>query len=192
MVRSRSSCSKTKRSFSSITLLVLHGMRLFYTQLPKFCSVRDAPGPFCQGCARSVPQAWRLPYPRGFCLRGGVDKWQPLASHRWAITKESNVANRLDGKVAAVTGGDQGIARAIVERLAAEGADVALCFRSNQAGADEVVAAVQKSGRQAAAFQCDVGKVTDGQRFITEAARRFGRIDILVNNAGLERRADFW
>src|SRR5712692_8888813 len=55
MVRSRSSCSKTKRSFSSITLLVFHGMRLFYTQLPKFCSVRDAPGPFCQGCARSVP-----------------------------------------------------------------------------------------------------------------------------------------
>jgi len=102
------------------------------------------------------------------------------------------VANRLDGKVAAVTGGDQGIGRAIVERLAMEGADVALCFRSNQAGADEVVAAVQKSGRQAAAFQCDVGKVTDGQRFISEAARRFGRIDILVNNAGLERRADFW
>src|SRR5216684_8236012 len=55
MVRSRSSCSKTKRSFSSITLLVFHGMRLFYTQLPKFCSVRDAPGLICQGCARSVP-----------------------------------------------------------------------------------------------------------------------------------------
>ena len=48
------------------------------------------------------------------------------------------MANRLDGKVAAVTGGDQGIGRAIVERLAMEGADVALCFRSNQAGADPV------------------------------------------------------
>src|SRR5260370_646760 len=57
MVRSRSSCSKTNRSFSSITLLVFHGMRLFYTQLPKFCSVRDAPGLICQGCARSVPLA---------------------------------------------------------------------------------------------------------------------------------------
>jgi glucose 1-dehydrogenase len=102
------------------------------------------------------------------------------------------VANRLDGKVAAVTGGDQGIGRAIAERLAAEGADVALCFRSNQTGADEVVAAVQKSGRKAAAFQCDVGNVADGQRFISEAAGRFGHIDILVNNVGLERRADFW
>ena len=53
------------------------------------------------------------------------------------------MANRLEGKVAAVTGGDQGIGRAIVERLAAEGADVALCYRANKAGADEVVAAVK-------------------------------------------------
>src|SRR5260370_6797347 len=65
MVRSCNSCSKTNRSFSSITLLVFHGMRLFYTQLTKFCSVRDAPGPFCQGCARSVPQA-RCSLPPGF------------------------------------------------------------------------------------------------------------------------------
>jgi glucose 1-dehydrogenase len=102
------------------------------------------------------------------------------------------VANRLDGKVVAVTGGDQGIGRAIVERFAQEGADVALCYRSNKAGADEVVAAVQKLGRKAAAIQCDVGKVTDGQRFISEAVTQMGRVDVLVNNAGLERHADFW
>ena len=102
------------------------------------------------------------------------------------------MTNRLEGKVAAVTGGDQGIGRAIVERLAAEGADVALCYRSNKVGADEVVAAVQKGGRKAAAVQCDVAKVADGQRFVDESVRQFGRIDILVNNAGLERRADFW
>src|ERR1700676_5776895 len=102
------------------------------------------------------------------------------------------MANRLDGKGQAVTGGDQGIGRAIVERLAPEGAGVTLCFRSNKDGADEVVAAVQKSGRKAAAFQCDVGKVAEGQRFISEAAAKFGRIDILVNNAGLERRGVFW
>lgn len=102
------------------------------------------------------------------------------------------MANRLEGKVAAVTGGDQGIGRAIVERLAAEGADIALCYRSNKAGADEVVAAIRKSGRRAAAIQCDVGKVAEGQRFIAEAVTQLGSIDILVNNAGLERRADFW
>jgi glucose 1-dehydrogenase len=102
------------------------------------------------------------------------------------------VANRLDGKVAAVTGGNQGIGRAIVERFAQEGAEVALCYRSNQAGADEVVAELQKMGRKAAAIQCDVGKVAEAQRFITEAVAQFGRVDILVNNAGLERHADFW
>jgi NAD(P)-dependent dehydrogenase (short-subunit alcohol dehydrogenase family) len=75
------------------------------------------------------------------------------------------MANRLEGKVAAVTGGDQGIGRAIVERLAAEGADVALCYRANKAGADEVVAVVQKNGRKAAAFQSDVSKVGEGARF---------------------------
>jgi glucose 1-dehydrogenase len=106
--------------------------------------------------------------------------------------RETQVANRLEGKVAAITGGDQGIGRAIVERFANEGADVALCYRSNKAGADEVVALVQKLGRKAAAFQADVGRVDQGQKFITDAVAALGRIDILVNNAGLERRADFW
>jgi glucose 1-dehydrogenase len=102
------------------------------------------------------------------------------------------MANRLEGKVAAVTGGDQGIGRAIVERLAAEGADVALCYRANKAGAEEVVGVVQRSGRKATAFQCDVSKVGEGQRFVADVVKQLGRIDILVNNAGLERRADFW
>jgi glucose 1-dehydrogenase len=102
------------------------------------------------------------------------------------------VADRLEGKVAAVTGGDQGIGRAIVERLAREGADVALCYRSNRTGADEVVAAIEKTGRKATAIQADVGRVSEGQRFIAEAVAQLGRVDILVNNAGLERRADFW
>jgi glucose 1-dehydrogenase len=102
------------------------------------------------------------------------------------------VASRLEGKVAAVTGGDQGIGRAIVERLSQEGADIALCYRKNKAGADEVVSIVQKSGRKAVAIQCDVGKVAEGQRFISDSVAQLGRIDILVNNAGLEKRADFW
>jgi glucose 1-dehydrogenase len=102
------------------------------------------------------------------------------------------MANRLEGKIAAVTGGDQGIGRAIVERLASEGADVALCYRSNKAGADEVVAVVQKNGRRAATFQCDVSKVAEGRNFVADAVKQLGPIDILVNNAGLERRADFW
>lgn len=99
---------------------------------------------------------------------------------------------RLAGKTAAITGGDQGIGRAIAERLAADGADVALCYRSNQSGAQDVVAGISKLGRRGAVIQCDVGKIEDGQRFIAAAVEQLGGIDILVNNAGLERRADFW
>jgi glucose 1-dehydrogenase len=100
--------------------------------------------------------------------------------------------NRLEGKSIAITGGDQGIGRAIAERLAQDGADIAICYRSNESGANEVLAEIQKLGRRAASIQCDVGKITDGQRFITEAVRQLGKLDILINNAGLERRADFW
>jgi glucose 1-dehydrogenase len=102
------------------------------------------------------------------------------------------VSNSLQGKAVAITGGDQGIGRGIAERLARDGADVALCYRANKVGADEVVAGIEAIGRKATAIQCDVGKVADGQRFIAEAAAWMGKIDILVNNAGLERRADFW
>src|SRR6202047_5217879 len=98
----------------------------------------------------------------------------------------------LEGKSIAITGGDQGIGRAIAERLAHDGADVAICYRSNQSGAQEVVTQITRLGRRAASIQCDVGKIRDGQRFIAESIAQLGKLDILINNAGLERRADFW
>jgi glucose 1-dehydrogenase len=102
------------------------------------------------------------------------------------------MGNRLQGKVVAITGGSQGIGLAIAQRFAEEGADISFCYRSNKAGADEVVANIQKTGRKVAGFQYDVSIVTDGQKFIADTAAQFGKIDVLVNNAGLERRADFW
>jgi glucose 1-dehydrogenase len=102
------------------------------------------------------------------------------------------VANGLDGKVAAITGGSQGIGLAIAQRFAVEGADVSFCYRSNKAGADEVAAGIKKMGRRAAGFHCDVGNVAEGQKFISDTVAQFGKIDILVNNAGIERHADFW
>ncbi len=102
------------------------------------------------------------------------------------------MANRLNGKVVAVTGGSQGIGLAIAQRFAQEGADISFCYRSNKPGADAVVENIQKLGRKAAGFQCDVGSVSEGQKFIADTVAQFGRIDVLVNNAGLERNADFW
>ena len=102
------------------------------------------------------------------------------------------MGNRLQGKVVAITGASQGIGLAIAEKFAAEGADIAFCYRSNKAGADDVVASIEKLGRKCIGFQCDIGSVSDGQKFIADVGAQFGKIDVLVNNAGLERRADFW
>ena len=105
---------------------------------------------------------------------------------------------RLAGKVAVITGGDQGIGRAIALRFAAEGADVAFCYRSNRTGAEEVVARIASGddeagkSRGALAFQADLADIAQIRAFIDAAIGRFGAADILVNNAGLERRADFW
>lgn len=102
------------------------------------------------------------------------------------------MGNRLEGKIVAITGGSQGIGLAIAQRFAEEGADISFCYRSNKAGADDVVASIQKLGRKAFGVQCDVGVVSDGQKFIADTVAQFGRIDVLINNAGLERNADFW
>lgn len=102
------------------------------------------------------------------------------------------MGNRLQGKVIAITGGSQGIGLAIAQRFAEEGADISFCYRSNKAGAEGVAASIHKTGRRVAAFQYDVGIVSDGQRFIADTAAKFGKIDVLINNAGVEKHADFW
>ena len=91
----------------------------------------------------------------------------------------------LGGKAAVVTGGSRGIGRAIVLRLAEEGASVAFSFVRDQRAADGVVAAAQASGVQAVAVQADQGLVADQQRLLAEAAGRLGGLDILVNNAAI-------
>jgi glucose 1-dehydrogenase len=106
--------------------------------------------------------------------------------------------NRLEGKVAIITGGDEGIGQGIALRLAAEGADVAFCYRRNRAGAEEVVNQITggvsgaATRRKALALQADVSDTAQVHHFIATAFERFGTAHILVNNAGLERRADFW
>lgn len=97
----------------------------------------------------------------------------------------------LEGKVALVTGGAQGIGRAIALRLAREGAAVALEDRVANDRARETFAQVQATGARACLIEGDVGKVEADQQVIAEAVARLGRVDILINNAGVERRAGF-
>jgi glucose 1-dehydrogenase len=99
---------------------------------------------------------------------------------------------RLAGKTALVTGSSQGIGEAVALRLAAEGADVVVHYRSHPEGAHGVVEQIAKLGRRTIAIQADLGRAEEAQRLIADAATRLGPLDILVNNAGVEKRADFW
>ena len=99
---------------------------------------------------------------------------------------------RLAGKVALVTGGDQGIGRAIVLRLAQEGAAVGFSFHSHQQQAGEVLSCVEALGRKGFVSQTDVGDVQQARALVQGVVEHFGQLDILVNNAGLEKRAPFW
>lgn len=92
------------------------------------------------------------------------------------------MSNRLQGKVAFVSGGGSGIGAATAIRFAQEGATVVICGR-RQEPLDTVVAQIRAAGGQAEAMQADVGNEVQYVGAIEEAARRHGKLDILVNNA---------
>ncbi|SAI41363.1 short-chain dehydrogenase [Bordetella ansorpii] len=96
----------------------------------------------------------------------------------------------LADKTALVTGGSRGIGRAIAQRLAADGATVAITYRQSRTGADETVAAIQEAGGSGFALQADLLDTHAipalFEQFDRELAdrKRSGSLDILVNNAG--------
>ena len=91
------------------------------------------------------------------------------------------------GRVAIVTGGGRGIGRAVALRLAAEGANVAISYRSNDDAAQETAEAVREAGVECEVFKGDVASTEDVQVLFEGVTDAFGRLDILVNNAGLTR-----
>jgi NAD(P)-dependent dehydrogenase (short-subunit alcohol dehydrogenase family) len=93
---------------------------------------------------------------------------------------------RLDGKVAAVTGGASGIGEATVRRFVAEGASVAFCDRDGERG-QRVAAELETAGAKVAFTQADVGTEAACLAFINSTAQKFRRLDILVNNAGIRK-----
>jgi len=90
--------------------------------------------------------------------------------------------NRLSGKVAIVTGAAVGIGRAIAQRMAEEGARVALLDVLEDEGA---TAETELHDKGAAFWKCDVSRESEIRAVFAEVERAFGRIDILVNNAGV-------
>jgi glucose 1-dehydrogenase len=98
---------------------------------------------------------------------------------------------QLQDKVALVTGASRGIGRAIAVALAKEGADVAVNFVSDSAGAERTALAVKEAGRRSAVVQADVTQRQQVEAMVTQVLQHFGRIDILVCNAGVLTRTPF-
>lgn len=109
---------------------------------------------------------------------------------------------KLEGKVALVTGSSQGIGQAIAIRLAQEGANIVINYRSHPEGAQETLEKVLAAGGKCYMAQCpktrgqtlkaDLGNINDVRQLVMDSIQHFGRLDILVNNAGIEKYAPFW
>jgi len=95
------------------------------------------------------------------------------------------IESGVQGKVVLVTGGSRGIGRAIVERFAADGANVTFFYRGNEAAARDVIAAATSSGGTVSAEQVDVTDSAIVAAAVERLVDRCGRIDVLVNNAGV-------
>ena len=98
---------------------------------------------------------------------------------------------RLQGKVAIVTGSGSGIGQGIAMRLGCEGAKVVVDYVGSEAGADQTRGSIEACGGQAIVVQADVTKSADIQKLVETAWTQFGSADILVNNAGMEKKSGF-
>jgi len=97
----------------------------------------------------------------------------------------------LKGKIALVTGAGRGVGREIALNLAAEGAAVAVNYRSSAKDAETLVAEITGKGSKARAYAADVADFAAVKAMVEAVAKDFGGLDILVNNAGHELRKRF-
>lgn len=102
----------------------------------------------------------------------------------------SERAHPLLGKVALVTGGQQGIGRAIALEFAAAGADVAITWLDDEAAAEHVADAIRAQGRRALTIQSDVSIVAQTAAMVQRTVQELGALDIMVNNAGTYPRVN--
>jgi 3-oxoacyl-[acyl-carrier protein] reductase/pteridine reductase len=97
----------------------------------------------------------------------------------------------LEGQVALVTGAAKRIGRSIALRLAADGAAIAVNYKTSKGEAESLARELRESGTKASAIQADVSKRAEVEKMFAAVEREFGRLDILVNNAGTFFPAEF-
>ena len=98
---------------------------------------------------------------------------------------------RLGGKVALVTGAQQGIGQAIALAFAREGADVGVNYLDDRNAAEKVVQEVRGAGRRAVLVQADVAQASGIDAMVSQVVGELGGLDVLVNNAGVYPRVPF-
>jgi 3-oxoacyl-[acyl-carrier protein] reductase len=92
--------------------------------------------------------------------------------------------NKLEGKIALITGGSRGIGAAIAKRLAADGANVAITYTKGADAAASVVKEIERVGRKAIAIQADAADAEAVKAAVEKTVATLGGLDVLVNNAG--------
>lgn len=91
----------------------------------------------------------------------------------------------LTGKTAIITGGSRGIGKAIAQRLAQDGANIAITYGKSASEANAVVDALKQSGVKAKAYQADAAQTKTLPALAKQIVTDFSQVDILVNNAGV-------
>jgi NAD(P)-dependent dehydrogenase (short-subunit alcohol dehydrogenase family) len=100
-------------------------------------------------------------------------------------TKVQRAGDKLEGRVALVTGGTRGIGAAICRALATQGANIAAGYSRDAEAAERLTSSLSEANVETSVHQGNIGNADDCRRTIKEVLDRHGRLDILVNNAGI-------
>lgn len=92
-----------------------------------------------------------------------------------------------ENKVALITGATRGIGKEIALELAANGFDIAVNYRNEQAGMEELKKEIEKNNVRCEFVKADVANFEDCESMVKETIEKFGKIDVLVNNAGITK-----
>ena len=101
------------------------------------------------------------------------------------------MAKKLEGQIAIITGGSNGIGTGVCKALAMEGAIVVVNHSSGRSAdrAQEVLNNIEAAGGKGIIYQCDVSKEEEVVKMFADVIQQFGTIDILVNNSGIQQDA---